>query len=51
MVTRQEYMSVVLSKCGNDPATFREVSNIWNRQKEKLRGMSKSELEERFTCP
>jgi len=51
MVTRQQFMSVGLTQCGADPRTFSQLSQLWNREKEAIRGMTKTELRENLRCP
>lgn len=51
MVTFQEFMSVALDKCGNDQATFRRMTQLWNRQKDEIQGMSRAELRSSLNCP
>lgn len=51
MVTFQEYMSVALNKCGNDPETFSELVDLWNSETDQIRGMTKKQVKQNLTCP
>lgn len=51
MVEFQKFMSIGLNKCGNDERTFSELVDLWNREKESIRGMTQRELRNELTCP
>lgn len=51
MVGFQQFMSVALSQCGNDPATFRALTDLWNREKEEIQQMTIADLRSALTCP
>lgn len=51
MVTFQEFMSVGLDECGSDQRTFRELANLWTREKEQLQQMTRVEVREELNCP
>lgn len=50
MVTFQDFMSVYLSKCGNDERQFQTATELWNREKETIRTLTKSELRQELNC-
>lgn len=45
------YMSVALNECGNDQRTFAALVDLWNREKDSIRPMSRSELRDELNCP
>lgn len=51
MVDFNEFMSVGLNQCGSDRETFGGLVEVWNREKDEIRSLSKSELRDRLTCP
>lgn len=51
MVTRQQFMSIGLKQCGADPATFSQLSDVWNREKEVIQNMDKQEVRNNLVCP
>lgn len=51
MVTFQEFMSVGLDKCGSDQRTFRRLTDLWNREKEQIQRMTRTELRDELNCP
>jgi len=51
LATRQDFMSVGLTKCGNDPRTFRRLNDLWNSNKDEIKSMTRSELRDALNCP
>lgn len=51
MVEFTAFMSVALKQCGNDQRTFSELVDLWNREKETIKTMSRSELRDELECP
>lgn len=51
MVDFETFMSVGLSQCGSDRETFSELTSVWNRQRETIQAMSRSELRSNLNCP
>lgn len=51
MVDFNDYMSVALSQCGNDEDTFTDLVSLWNREKESIQNMTKTELRSKLSCP
>lgn len=51
MVDFQTFMSVGLEKCGNDPRTFSQLTDLWNREKDEIQKMTRSTLRQELRCP
>lgn len=51
MVSFNDFMSVGLTKCGSDEATFSGLVEAWNREKDTIKDMSKQEVRENLRCP
>jgi len=51
MVTRQEFMSIALTKCGTSNEMFAQMSELWSERKETLREMGQQEVAEALECP
>lgn len=51
MVEFQTFMSVGLNKCGADRATFKALTDLWNRQKDEIQAMTVAELRSNLQCP
>ena len=51
MVDFNTFMSVALTQCGSDRRTFRQLTDLWNREKETIQAMTVSELRGDLVCP
>lgn len=51
MVDFNTFMSVALKECGSDESTFSRLVDVWNREKESIRPMSRAEVRENLECP
>lgn len=51
MVEFREFMSIGLDKCGSDRQTFADLVEVWNRQKDEIKSMNKTELRTQLNCP
>lgn len=51
MVDFTTFMSVGLNACGADRETFSGLTQLWNREKEAIQGMSEGELRVQLNCP
>lgn len=51
MVDFTTFMSEGLRMCGTDQETFSGLTDLWNREKEAIQDMSRSELRSNLTCP
>lgn len=51
MVDFNEFMSIALTKCGSDSDTFSELVELWNDEKEQIRGLDADDLEGALNCP
>lgn len=51
MVDFNQFMSIGLSRCGNDPQQFRALTTLWNRNRETIQDMTPAELRDRLRCP
>lgn len=51
MVDFNQYMSIALGRCGSDRETFRQLTQIWNEEKEIIQSMTPQEVRENISCP
>lgn len=48
MVSFQEFVSIYAAKCGGDAT---EAADVWNREKDEIKRLSRAEVTEALTCP
>lgn len=51
MVDFNDFMAIGLNQCGSDQRTFRQLTKVWNREKDEIRSMTQREVRENLRCP
>lgn len=45
------FMSIGLEQCGSDRETFGDLVEVWNQEKDEIRGMTAADVRQNLRCP